>query len=204
MTVIGLTGQSGAGKGTVASFFARFGVPSVNADDVYRELLVPPSACLDEIVAAFGRGVLLPDGTLDRKSLGAVVFSDRAALDRLNAIAHRRVMAEMRRRADDLRKKGVPAVLLDAPQLFEAGGEKDCDAIVAVLAEEPLRLARVVARDGITEAEARRRFASQYTEAFFREHADFILENNAAPEDLLPRVREILLALGLPATEKTI
>ena len=203
MKVIGLTGQSGAGKGVVSALFARFGIPSLNADGIYRELLVPPSPCLNEIAEAFGRGILLPDETLDRRALGKIVFSDRAALARLDAIAHRYVMAEMRRRMADLRAQGVPAVVLDAPQLFEADGARDCDAVVAVLADEPLRLARVVARDGITADEARRRFAAQYPERFFREHADYILENNGSPEDLLPRVRDILNALGLPSSKKT-
>ncbi len=198
MKVIGLTGQSGAGKGIVCELFASCGIPSVNADAVYRDLLVPPSACLEEIVRVFGGGVLLPNGTLDRKALGSIVFSDREALAKLNAVSHRYIMAEIRNRIARLRADGCPAVILDAPQLFEAKGESDCDTIVAVVAPEPVRLARIMRRDGITEAEARRRMQAQYPEAFFREHADYILENNGTPEALLPSLKAILRALEIP------
>lgn len=198
MKVIGLTGQSGAGKGTVCELLASYGIPSVNADAVYRDLLAPPSACLNEIVRIFGGKVLLPDGTLDRKTLGTIVFSDREALAKLNAVSHRYIMAEIRNRIARLRAEGCPAVVLDAPQLFEAKGESDCDAIVAVVAPEAVRLARIMRRDGITEAEARQRMRAQYSETFFREHADYILENNGTPEALRSPLEAILRTLEIP------
>ena len=99
MLIVGLTGPSGAGKGTVASLFARYGVPSVDTDAVYHDLLVPPSACLDELRERFSEGILFSDGTLNRGALAFLVFSRGHEKDRadLNRITHRHVLDEARR-----------------------------------------------------------------------------------------------------------
>lgn len=204
MVVIGLTGPSGAGKSAVCALFAKRGIPSLDADAIYRELLVPPSDCLNELVKIFGNGILCPNGTLDRRALGAIVFSDREALARLNAATHRHIMTEIRRRLAKLREQGVPAVVLDAPQLFEANAERDCDAVISVLADEPLRVLRIMNRDGISEDDARRRIRSQYSDAFFRERSDYILENNGTPEDLNPKIDAILRSLNVGASDHSI
>ena len=204
MVVIGLTGPSGAGKSAVCALFAKRGIPSLDADAIYRELLVPPSECLNELVKIFGDGILCPDGTLDRRALGAIVFSDREALARLDAAAHRYIMAEIRRRLEKLREAGVPAVVLDAPQLFEADAARDCDAVISVLADEALRISRIMKRDGISEADAIRRIRSQYSDAFFRKRSDYILENNGAPEDLNPQIDAILRSLNVGASDHSI
>ena len=199
MFVIGLTGPSGAGKGTVCSIFGQFGIPSIDTDAVYRELLAPPSACLNDLVQTFGERILSPDGTLNRRALGAIVFSDKDALGRLDQTAHRHIMAEVRRRLAALRERGVPAVVIDAPQLFEADAARDCNAVVSVLAEESVRLERIMRRDRISEADARRRMRAQYPDAFFRTHSDYVLENNTNPEALIPSVRKLLGELGISA-----
>ena len=197
MLTLGLTGPTGSGKAVVASLFASFGIPSIDTDAVYRDLLVPPSACLDELVEAFGDTIRNPDGTLCRRALASIVFSDRAALERLNAIAHRHILAEARRRIETLRGTGVPAVLLDAPQLYEAHAETDCDAVIAVIADRETRLRRIMVRDGIAESDALRRIDAQHSEAFFRSHADYIIENDSSADALLPAVRAILTSLGI-------
>lgn len=198
MVVIGLTGPTGAGKSTVRELFASYGVPGIDADSVYRELIAPPSACLDELTRIFGDSILLPDGSLDRKTLGKKVFSNVSSRAMLNAVAHRHVMKEIRRRLADLKKQGVPAAVLDAPQLFEAGAEKDCTAIVAVLANSDFRLSRVSDRDGLSKEEVLARMNAQLKEDFFRSNADYVLENNASPADLVPGVEHILRELKIP------
>ena len=178
MLVIGLTGPTGAGKGAVASIFAQYGIPVINADRVYHQLLIPPSPCLDELVRHFGRTILADDGTLNRRALGEIVFSSPAALDNLNTIAHRYVMEEIRLQLDVLRRQKLRAAVLDAPQLFEAGANRDCGVIISVLADANLRLERIVARDGIDADLAYRRIAAQKKDEFFRSHSDYIIENN--------------------------
>ena len=197
MQVIGLTGPSGAGKGIVGALFASYGIPVLDTDAIYHELLIPPSACLEELVNAFGETIRNQDGTLNRTELGKIVFSDHDALHRLDEISHRHIMAEVRRRISALQNIGTPAVILDAPQLFEAHAEQECNIIVAVLADPEIRLARIMARDGISEEAARRRMKSQLPDAFFREHANIIIENQADPEALRPEVLAVMRKAGV-------
>ena len=202
MVVIGLTGPTGAGKSTVRELFADYGVPGIDADSVYRNLIAPPSPCLEELTRIFGNSILLPDGTLDRKALGKKVFSNAEARAMLNAVTHRHVMKEIRRRIADLEKQGVAAVVLDAPQLFEAGAQKDCTAIVAVLADPDSRLLRVARRDGLSKEDVLLRMNAQLQEDFFRSNADYVLENNGAPADMVPAIEHILQSLQIPFTSR--
>lgn len=197
MLVIGLTGPSGAGKSSVAAIFAAHGLPVINADEVYHALLIPPSLCLDELTHRFGLDILLPNGMLDRRALGAIVFSDSEALAALNAITHHHVMSEIRRRLSDMRQANIPAAVLDAPQLFEAGAERDCHVIVSVLADPQLRLQRIMHRDGISADAAMRRMAAQKSDEFFRSRSDYVIENNESSDHLPANVRKILLEMGV-------
>ena len=197
MLVIGLTGPTGAGKGAVASIFAQYGIPVINADRVYHELITPPSSCLQELVEAFGKQILLADGSLDRRALGGIVFSDPAARERLNSITHRYVMEEVKGQMERLRREGVPVAVFDAPQLFEAGAHKACGAVVSVLAERGLRLERIIARDNLSAEAAMRRILAQKSDEFFKTHSNYIIENNGTLETLSPQVHRILLALGV-------
>ena len=197
MLVIGLTGPTGAGKGAVASIFAQYGIPVINADRIYHELITPPSSCLQELVEAFGKQILLADGSLDRRALGGIVFNDPAARERLNSITHRYVMEEVKGQMERLRREGVPVAVFDAPQLFEAGAHKACGAVVSVLAERGLRLERIIARDKLSAEAAMRRILAQKSDEFFKTHSDYIIENNGTPEALSPQVHRILLALGV-------
>jgi dephospho-CoA kinase len=196
MLVIGLTGPTGAGKGTVAKLFASFGVQIIDADAVYHALLVPPSPCLDELTARFGSSILNPDKTLNRQALGAIVFADQGALADLNAITHRYVMEQIRAELARLRRAQVKVALLDAPQLFEAGADRDCDVVVSVLADEERRLSRITQRDGISPEAARKRMAAQLPDEFFRRNASYIIENNQTPEQLTDAVQAILSEIG--------
>lgn len=199
MLVIGLTGPSGAGKSVVSELFFAHGIPIVDADDVYHHILIPPSACLNELVYTFGPQILTANGMLDRKILGGIVFSDEKALSQLNQITHQYVMAAIRKRLDDLRRDGVIAAVLDAPQLFEAGANKDCNIIVSVLADTETRIDRIMKRDNIDRDAALRRIAAQKSDDFFRTHSDYIIENNEDINKILPSVRQILTETGVLA-----
>ncbi|MBO5931071.1 MAG: dephospho-CoA kinase [Clostridia bacterium] len=197
MLVIGLTGPTGAGKGAVATIFEGYGIPVINADRVYHELITPPSSCLQELVEIFGKEILLPDGSLNRRALASIVFSNPAAREKLNTVTHRYVMEEIRTRMERLRREEVPVAALDAPQLFEAGAHKACGAVVSVLAERQTRLERIVARDNITPEAAMRRILAQKSDEFFKTHSDYIIENNGNIELLTPQVHRILAELGV-------
>lgn len=197
MLTIGLTGPTGAGKSTVAELFAAFGVPVIDADRVWRELLIPPSDCLTELARRFGREILNPDGSLNRPALGRLVFSDSAELEALDTLAHSRIMTDVGRRLRLLRESGCRAAVFDAPQLFEAGADRICNVIVSVLADREIRLGRITRRDSIAEADALRRMASQKPDSFFRAHSDYIIENNGSANRLTDAVRNILTETGV-------
>ncbi len=180
----------GAGKSYVASIFRKNGYTVIDADEVCRGIYV--GECLSEVIAAFGEGVLSPDGTLDRKALGAIVFNDRERLDTLNGIAHRYIHLQIKAMIAEAK---TPHVLIDAPQLFEAGVDRECDRIVYVWAPKEERIARVRARDGLAEEEIEKRMAMQLDDEFFRSRCAFII-NNAEGEDVLCQVNEIIKRIG--------
>ena len=200
MLIIGLTGPSGAGKGTVASLFARYGVPSIDTDAVYHDLLVPPSACLNELTARFGEAILSDQGTLDRKALASVVFAPGHEQDLadLNRITHRHVLCEVRRLLAIYKAEGKSAVLVDAPQLFESGFDTECDFVLAVIASREARMSRIMARDGLDKARATARLDAAKPDGFFREYANAVICNQGAVEDMDAEVRKLLSAWEVP------
>ncbi|MBQ6042023.1 MAG: aminopeptidase [Oscillospiraceae bacterium] len=182
--LIGLTGQTGAGKTTVSDLFRRHGFAVINADHVARKVVEPGAPCLQALCRVFGKTLLLPDGQLDRKATAALIFSDGQARARYEAIIYPYITAEIRAEAAACVRKGSNIILLDAPTLFESGIYRFCDAITAVIAGRDSRKARILSRDGLTEQQAEQRINAQHTEAFFREHADIIIENNGGLAEL--------------------
>ena len=194
MKVIGLCGGSGSGKGTVASCFLKRGIPSLDTDAIYHRLTDSPSPCLDELIGLFGKSILGKNGGLDRKALAEIVFASGGGKARraLNEITHRYVLQECRKEIAALRKKELPAVLIDAPLLFESGFDRECDLVIAVLADTKTRVLRVVARDGITEAEAKRRIAAQMPDEELAARADYLIRNDGSADELDREVASLI------------
>lgn len=134
MLTIGLTGPTGAGKSTVAQLFASFGLPVIDADQVWRTLLIPPRTVFPSWSGASGGRFSPRTGRWTGGALGRTVFSDPAELEALNALSHRYIMTDVGRRLRRLREEGCRAAVFDAPQLFEAGADRICSIIVSVLA----------------------------------------------------------------------
>lgn len=196
MLIIGLTGPTGAGKGTVAACFAAHGVPSIDTDAVYHGLLVPPSACLDELRARFGGGVFAEDGTLDRRAMAGLVFAPEHEADHedLNRITHRFVLDRVRGICRELEAAGAFAVLVDAPLLFESGFDSECGTTLAVLADPDVRLTRIMARDGLPPAAAISRLRAQKPDDYYTSRAACIIRNDGSPAELEAPVCELLAA----------
>lgn len=172
--IVGLTGGTGAGKTSALAALEDLGGTVLDCDAVYHQMLRTDPALRGAITAAFGP-VFCPDGSLDRQKLGTLVFSDHAALDRLNAIVYEYLPPELLRRA-----QGHTLVGLDAISLMESGLGKLCACTVAVLAPAEDRVRRIMARDGISEDYARLRISAQQPDVFYRERCSHILENNCA------------------------
>ena len=175
--IIGLTGQTGAGKTTAATCFVEQGIPVIDADKIAREIVKPGQPTLQKLVEEFSHHILLPDGQLNRAALAKIVFSDETALQRLNEITHPIIRRQIDILVEKYQKEGHTMVVVDAPQLFESGANQMCDRIVAVIASPEIRLERIMQRDGINQEMAQKRIAAQKSEAFFLVHSDYVLEN---------------------------
>ena len=200
MIVLGLTGPSGAGKGALAAAFAAYNVPQLDTDAIYHALLVPPSACLDALVDAFGRGILAPDGTLNRRALAALVFAPDAPAalrETLNRITHHYILAETRRQIEVCRAAGKPAVLVDAPLLYESGFDAACEKVIAVIAPREVRLERIMARDALSREAAEARLRAQKADEFYTARADFVVVNDGDAGALAGEASRIMAALGV-------
>ncbi len=185
MQRIGLTGGIGAGKSVAARRFAERGAVVVDADVLAREAVAPGSTGLDEVVEAFGAGVLLPDGTLDRPALARVVFSDPQARARLDAIVHpevRRLSAEREAAAVALDPAAV--VVHDIPLLVETGQAGRFHMVVVVHAPAALRVDRLVRTRGMAPEDARARVAAQAGDDERLAAADAVLDGAGAEQDL--------------------
>ncbi len=172
--VIGVTGQSGAGKGTLCGILSEKGFIHIDTDKVWHEII---DASASKLEAAFGK-VTDENGKVDRKILGAKVFSSPENLNKLNSIAHKEIMNEVSVIMDENRAKGFFDFAIDGAALFEAGAKETCDFIITVVADRKTRLERVKKRDGIDELRAEQRFAGQKDESFYIENADFTLVND--------------------------
>lgn len=192
LSVFGLTGGIGSGKSTAAALFRERGVPIVDADELAREAVAPGSAGLAEVQVAFGPKILAPDGSLDRKKLGALVFADTEARQRLNAITHPIVRRLSQERFRALDEQGVALAGYDVPLLFEVGLDSVLRPIVVVTAREATQLERILARDGISEEAARARLDAQLPLADKQKRADYVLYNNGTLEALAAQIDALL------------
>ena len=194
MKVIGLCGGSGSGKGSVSLIFNSFGIPSVDTDRVYRELTSSHSECLFALVKEFGESIIKPDGSLDRASLRNIVFEGEESerkRERLNEISHKYILDKTDELLSGYKKLGVPMAIVDAPLLFESGYDKKCDVILAVLAEESVRINRIMKRDGLSYSDAKKRVASQIPDEKLKELCDFFIVNNGDFSELEAQTRRI-------------
>lgn len=184
---IGLVGNSGAGKSTVARYLEELGADIIDADRISHELCEigqPGHAAVRE---TFGNGFFRGDGTLNRRTLGAYVFEDKDALEQLNAILHPLVLYEVRRKREVSTKD---VVVVDCALLVDAGLVTDVDEVWLVSAGEGRKKKRILKRDGIDERHAENRLKNQMREEELKEHADVVIENDGTLEQLKKQIGE--------------
>ena len=190
MYIIGLTGGSGTGKGVVGSLFCEFGFYHIDADFDAKTATEEGSPCLSEIFDNFDE-VMQPDGTLDRKKLGDIIFSDSKKLELLNKITHKYIIESIIERIESLRDRRFKGVVIDGAALLESGFHKYCDKIIAVISPRDERIQRIADRDRIAESEAEKRIEGQKSDEFYTEKADYIIVNDGNIEKLKARVKKI-------------
>ena len=201
MIIVGLTGQSGAGKTTVCSTFEKNGFAIINADIVAREVMSKGSECLDETVSVFG-DILSEDGTLDRKKLAGIVFSDSDKLSVYENIIFPYIISSIKEKIDMYKKEMYNYILLDAPTLFESKADGLCDIIVSVIADRDIRLNRILKRDSITLHEAESRLNSQKNDDFYMGKSDYVIKNNGSLSELENNTMDVVNSIKEQSDEE--
>jgi len=191
MKVIGLTGGIGSGKSTVSQFLAELGAVILNADEVGHEALKPDTEIWRQVVAAFGRQILTPDGNIDRKKLGNIVFSNAESLSRLNQIMHPRMYDMVKAQLEEYRRQGTRVVVLEAPLLLEAGWTPLVDEVWVTTAPEATVLKRLEERTGLSQAESLTRLRSQLPSEERVRQADVVINTDCDPDELKSKVKEL-------------
>lgn len=175
MVIIGITGQSGSGKGYLSSEFEKFGYIHADADKIYHTLLETNEALKQELISEFGSDIV-KDGKIDRKSLGTKVFgkNNRRRLQKLNKIAHKHVCREYIRMIIKAKADGAKGFIIDAPLLIEARLHKICDKCICVVCSEEIRIKRIMERDKIDYGAAKLRIDSQKPLEFYTSKCDLV------------------------------
>ncbi len=202
MQIIGLTGQTGAGKTTVSRLFAENGIAVIDADRVAHAVTERDHPCMKALTQVFGNGILHPDGTMNRKAVAALIFGDKTVKARYEAVIYPYITQTIRLQADALAAQGHTRIMLDAPTLFESGIFRFCTQIVSVTAAPEIRLQRICSRDGLTKEQALQRMNAQLSESFFRTHSDAVIENNGDEQALTNAVCAVCQKLAAAADHK--
>ena len=195
MLKIALTGPSGSGKGYVSALLSRRGIPCLDTDRVVHDLYEREDFAR-KLQSVLSSEILDAKGRIDRKKLGALVYSDEKMMEKLLRTVYPEVRREILSFFEKNAAADAPAVAVDAPQLFEAGFESDFDAVLCVTAPKSLRLSRVTARDGISRAEALLRFSHQMPAREYEKRSTAVIRNNGK-RDVKKDLDNILLRYGV-------
>lgn len=196
MLTIGLTGGIGSGKSTISSILGELGAPVIDADKVGHAIYEPGGPAYNDVIATFGRNVLGPDGTIDRKKLGPIVFADAAALQRLNSIVHPKMFARMREMVEDLRATGQRnPIVIEAAILIEANWQSLFDQIWLVTASKDRVVERIERDRGLKPEQTEARIRAQLPDEERRRHSTLVISNDGTIAELHDKVAELWRAV---------
>jgi dephospho-CoA kinase len=192
MLTIGLTGGIGSGKSTVTRILAELGAPIIDADQVGHTIYMPGGPAYDDMIAAFGAGILAIDRSIDRKKLGPIVFADPAALKRLNSIVHPKMFVRMRELIDAMRAEGeLRPIVIEAAILIEANWLPLFNEIWLVVASRDRVIDRVERDRGLAREQTEARIKAQLSDDERRKHAALVISNDGTVEELRTTVAEV-------------
>jgi dephospho-CoA kinase len=190
-----LTGGIATGKSFCLEHFAALGGATIDADTLARVAVAPGSAGLAQVVSRFGAGVLRPDGSLDRSALAGIIFADREARADLEAIVHPEVYRRISHWFANL-PLGTRVAIADIPLLFETGHEHEFERVIVAACDPDEQVRRVMARDGLTQADARARLAAQWPIEEKARRADFVIRTDSSHAETAARVRDVFQRLA--------
>ena len=183
--IFGITGGSGSGKTTVSAMFSQLGVHVIDTDVIAHNIVEKGSKCLGELVQYFGDEILNADGTLDRKKLAHIAFSDDEKKAALNRITHKYIKAQTEA---DIKNSSADIIAIDGAVIIGSSIEPLCGFIVSVIADRDIRIERIKERDALTDEQAAQRLAAQPDDNFYKQHSGYIIYNNGGTEDLRRQV----------------
>lgn len=192
--IIGLTGQTGAGKSTVSEFLNKKGFFIIDCDEVSREVTKKGSDLVLKLADAFGKEILDDDLSLNRAKLASVAFSSREKTELLNSITHPVIFKALEGK---IKQNGDKTIVLDAPTLFESGAYRLCDKIISVICSEEKRLERIVKRDNLSLDQAKKRINAQFDNDFYTKKSDAVIVNDGDIEDIKRKISQALYEIGV-------
>ena len=195
--IIGLTGSIATGKSTVANMIKEMNIPVIDADKVAREVVEPGEKAYEQIVEYFGTEILFPDGTLNRKKLGTIVFQDEEKRNVLNSIVHPVIRERMDQQKEEYLAKGYKTVVLDIPLLFEGNRQDEFDKVLLVAVSEETQLKRLLERDKMGKEDALNRIRSQMPIKDKIPLADAVIYNDGTIEETKAQLIAILKKWGV-------
>ncbi len=190
--IIGLTGQTGAGKSSVREILKSKGAAVIDADTVAHNITENNIDCIYDIVSHFSCLVLNERGTVNRKALGKMVFSDKKELTVLNKIIFPYILKDIEHQVLKYISEGSENVVIDGATIIESGCGKMCNVLISVTANEDTRIERIINRDKISRIDAKRRVSAQKNEDFYINNSDFVIENSGTESALVKNVNSVL------------
>ena len=197
MKIIGLTGGIGTGKSTVSRFLKELGAVVIDADKVGHQVLESDSGVKEQVIAAFGRQILTPDGEIDRRKLAGIVFGDSRSLARLNHLMHPPISRLVKARLEEYRRQKVDVVVVEAPLLIEAGWTSMVDEVWVTLAPRAEVLRRLKEGMGLSESQALARIRHQLSSPEQSRHADVVINTDLGLDELKTKVKGLWQRLKL-------
>jgi dephospho-CoA kinase len=200
MRVFGLTGNIGSGKSTVAAMLREAEIPILDADRISREVTAPGGRAYDDVVQAFGGGIVRDDGSIDRKRLGEIVFSDPSLRARLEAITHPAIHDAMKEAVAGIEREGHRAVVVEATLIHESGRRGMFESVISVTCDRETAISRLAARDGMSRRQAEARLRAQMDAERKAGASDYVIDNSGDLEETRRQVvalAEVLLGNGV-------
>lgn len=195
LLIVGITGRSGSGKSSLLNYYMSLGYPGVDGDLVSRHVCEKDSACLRELVEAFGGDILSEEGELRRGKLAVRAFATPESNRTLVEITHPHIQWECERLEQEARNKGDKLFFIDGAMIVGNPFEAHIDRLIVVRSDPRLALSRIILRDGISKQAAHNRLDNQQAEQRLVDAADFVIENNGTTENLRQQADEVLAAL---------
>ena len=190
-----MTGNIGSGKSTVAAMLRDAGIPVLDADRISRQVTAPGERAYDPVVLAFGKEIVRDDGSIDRKRLGEIVFSDPRLRSRLEAITHPAILEAMKEAIARIAREGHRAVVVEAALIHESGKKGLFEAVISVTCDRETAISRLAARDGMTRAQAEARLSAQMGAGEKADASDYVIDNSGTLDETRRQVERIMRVL---------